>query len=310
VRAIVAKTKTVRVLYTLPDAETLKCSKEPLLMPQRELYGFPLNRKGATTADAVLAFLRDRNPRGVVDPKRGAPLVSMSFEDAFTKHWGRSNFIFFDAERLKSKPLFDEGCVFSDGVDVWSEGCIINRGPTLTRWHVEDQCLATLCTLAPIHGKRGCFKVWCLARPTTGQQARRAVSSNWLECLEHAETVIVQREGDSVYIPPLHYHTVQTFFCQHVEATLRFSVLCGVGLADTREGSIWRRRIAAWAANHHTGHSHGSMDAVREDYRQFVKKPKPPTSRKRNRFSRAVSARWEKRQLAEKQEDDKEGRGG
>jgi hypothetical protein len=82
-----------------------------------------------------------------------------------------------------------------------------------------------------------------------------------MEVIEGADYVIVQEEGQTIYVPPLAYHAVLTVYSENAVAVEEhFTLLCGTFFADVRRGSVWRESISAWMRGHQTGVQHGKCE--------------------------------------------------
>jgi hypothetical protein len=187
-----------------------------------------------------------------------------------------------------------------DGLDIFDEGALVSIGSTFTAYHVEDYCLQNVATLQRVHekGSDAC-KVWFITTdPVKGQNLRRAHYRNvCMEVIDGADYVIVQEEGQTVYVPPLAYHAVLTLYSETVPSEERFTLLCGTFFADVRRCSLWRESISLWMRSHQTGFEHGNKKSVLKKYVKYVKSPavtRKPSKRVRgkNRASNAVRKRW------------------
>ena len=189
-----------------------------------------------------------------------------------------------------------------DGFDIFDEGALLSLGSTFTSFHVEDYCLQTMSTLQRVHSRAAdACKIWFVTTdPVKGQNMRRAqYHCLCLSVIECADYILVQQEGQTIYIPPLAYHAVQTVYSETVVTEERFSLLCGTLFADLRKESLWRGNVSLWMRNHQTGHRHGSTKCLLKKYVKYVEDPvisKRP-SKKQKRKEKAASAsatRWNK----------------
>lgn len=189
-----------------------------------------------------------------------------------------------------------------DSLDVFDEGAVMSFGSTFTRYHVEDYAMANLQTLQRRQGNS--FKAWFIVvDPVRGQQLRRAQDHVVSERLvESADYIIIQREGETIYVPPLAYHAVLTAYHRDIPVKDRYTVLSGTLFADTRSGSLWRKRLVVWAQNHQTGHRHSggqNRDAVYRGYAKYLDVPttkRRPSKqqRKKDKAAKASNSRWSK----------------
>lgn len=134
----------------------------------------------------------------------------------------------------------------------------------------------------------------CFARANTGQQWRRAQDHQISERLVHN----AEREGDTLYVPPLWYHAVVTVFADSVSANAQFSAACSILFADVTAGYLWRERVRDWVQAHHTGARHGVVSKVHRKYQKFLsptrKVGKPKKRVPASKASKAAKARWSK----------------
>ncbi len=187
-----------------------------------------------------------------------------------------------------------------DGFDIFDEGALLSLGSTFTPYHVEDYCLQNLATLQRVHKHASdACKIWFITTdPIKGQNLRRAQYHNLcLEMIEGADYVIVQQEGQTIYVPPLAYHAVLTVYSENVKCEGRYTLLCGTFFADVREGSLWRDCISLWMRNHQTGHRHGSTKSLLRKYVKYVEDPVrakrlSKRQKRKERASFAVRKRW------------------
>lgn len=144
--------------------------------------------------------------------------------------------------------------------DIFDESSVLSVGETYTRYHVEDHALENFQTLQRVHKNSGeAFKIWFFSiDPDRGQSLRRAQDHMVSERLVHdADYVIVQLEGQTMFIPPLVYHAVVTAYAAHVPAEKQYTLMSGTLFADIREGSLYLERLRIWVQKHQTGHRHG-----------------------------------------------------
>jgi hypothetical protein len=119
-----------------------------------------------------------------------------------------------------------------------------------------------------------------------------------MEVIERADYVIVQQEGQSVYVPPLAYHAVLKVYSENVVAVEEhFTLLCGTFFADVRRGSVWRDSISTWMRGHHTGVQHGNVKSVLKKYAKYVKSPairrgSSKRQRRSEKAPKAIAKRW------------------
>lgn len=183
--------------------------------------------------------------------------------------------------------------------DVYDDGAVISLGQTFTKYHVEDLALANIQTLQRVHRSRdAAFKIWFIeTSPARGLMLKRANEHTMSPRLARdAEFIVIQREGDTIYLPPLCYHAVVTAYGNRVPLRDQYAVLSGTFFADLREGSVWRERLPLWLESHHTGRRHGSIE-VR--YAQYLpskgQRSERRPSKKRVRKDKATAAllqRW------------------
>jgi hypothetical protein len=105
-----------------------------------------------------------------------------------------------------------------------------------------------------------------------------------MEVIEGADYVVVQEEGQTVYVPPLAHHAVFTLYSEKVSPEERFTLLCGTFFADVRRCSLWRESISLWMRSHQTGFQHGNKKSVLKKYAKYVKSPavrRGPSKRQR-----------------------------
>ncbi len=184
-----------------------------------------------------------------------------------------------------------------EGFDFVDEGELISLRETFTQYHVEDSAMANLQTLQRVHDRPGdAFKVWIFTKNQT--QRRLQFKTPSVEMIEKADYVLLQLEGQTMYVPPLLYHAVLTCYSKNVVAEDRFTVLSGRFFADTREGSLWRMSLPVWVQNHHTGYRHGSKESVFKRFAQFldVKGEKRPSKKQKRslKAQKASFARWKR----------------
>jgi hypothetical protein len=118
-----------------------------------------------------------------------------------------------------------------------------------------------------------------------------------MEVIDGADYVVVQEEGQTVYVPPLAYHAVLTLYSETVPSEERFTLLCGTFFADVRRDSLWRESISLWMRSHQTGFQHGDKKSVLKKYAKYVKSPavrrrRSKRQRGKERASKAVRKRW------------------
>lgn len=213
--------------------------------------------------------------------------------------------VFMDIQGL-SKTVSASGEALLNGFDIFDEGEVLSFGSTFTPHHVEDYCLQNIATLQRVHDcPTDSFKVWFVtstANATNGQKLRRSHDQRiGTDLVESADYVLVQLEGQTVYLPPLTYHAVLTGYS--VTCKERFALLSGTCFADTRNGSLWRDCLPVWVRNHQTGYRHGSKKSVLKNYVKFLDKEengrRRPTKKRKTktlsiRAKRAAQKRWEK----------------
>jgi hypothetical protein len=206
----------------------------------------------------------------------------------------------FEIQGLSVK-VSDEAVALLDGLDIFDEGALLSMGSTFTPFHVEDYCLQNMATLQRVHKNASdACKVWFITTdPIKGQDLRRAhYREVCMEVIEGADYVIVQQEGQTIYVPPLAYHAVLTVYSENVVAVEeRFTLLCGTFFADVRRGSLWRESISTWMRGHQTGVQHGDKKSVLKKYAKYVKSPavrrgRSKRQRGKERASKAIAKRW------------------
>jgi hypothetical protein len=183
-----------------------------------------------------------------------------------------------------------------DGFDFVDEGELISLGETFTQYHVEDSAMANIQTLQRVHKRvHDAFKVWIFTKDQSQRRAQFKTPS--VEMIKNADNVLIQLEGQTVYIPPLVYHSVLTCYSKHVSAEDRYTILSGRMFADTREGSLWRKSLPVWVQNHQTGRRHGSKESVFKRFAKYLPvegEQRPPSKKERRSLKArtASSARW------------------
>jgi hypothetical protein len=167
-----------------------------------------------------------RNPRGAVEK------IELTVRDALERlsMLGNGGGIFdiCGLSRKVTKKMHD----FCHGdCDVYEDGAVISVGQTLTKYHVEDLALANVQTLQRVHTSEGeaAFKVWFIAcNPSRGLKLKRANEHSVSPRLvRDAEFIVIQREGDTIYLPPLAYHAVVTAYSTNVSPSMRYTLLSG-----------------------------------------------------------------------------------
>ncbi len=111
--------------------------------------------------------------------------------------------------------------------------------------------------------------------------------------------VLVQQEGETVFLPPLTYHSVFTGYPASSAAAACMAISSGVWLADDTEGSHWRTCLNSWVQSHQTGHRHGTEAAVHKQFAKFLtpahdREPRKPSKRQKRKAKgkKAMKARW------------------
>jgi hypothetical protein len=137
-----------------------------------------------------------------------------------------------------------------NGLDIFDEGALITFGSLFTRYHVEDYGMANFQTLQRTKGHS--FKVWfIITDPVRGQSIQRGRDHVVSERLvDSADCILLQREGETVYLPPLTYHAVITGYACNLPLKDCYTLLSGRLFADVREGSLWRNCLNTWVQNH------------------------------------------------------------
>jgi hypothetical protein len=205
----------------------------------------------------------------------------------------------FEIQGLSVK-VSDEAATLLDGLDIFDEGALLSMGSTFTPFHVEDYCLQNVATLQRVHkNANDACKVWFITTdPIKGQDLRRAhYREVCMEVIEGADYVVVQQEGQTIYVPPLAYHAVLTLCSENVAVEERFTLLCGTFFADVRRDSLWRESISTWMRGHQTGVQHGSNKSVLKKYAKYVKSPAirrrvSKRERRSEKASKAIAKRW------------------
>jgi hypothetical protein len=195
----------------------------------------------------------------------------------------------------------DDGAALLNGFDIFDEGAVLSLGATFTPYHVEDYCLQNIATLQRSHKNASdACKIWFIVTDAKGQNLRRMqYRSVCVAMVESADYVLVQQEGQTIYVPPLAYHAVLTAYAASVPRDEQYALLCGTFFADLRKASLWRKSISQWARTHQTGYRHGSDDCLHEKYLKYVQdssRSKRPSKKqkRRSKASNASKARWNK----------------
>jgi hypothetical protein len=121
----------------------------------------------------------------------------------------------------------DDAAALLDGLDIFDEGALLSIGSTFKAYHVEDYCLQNVATLQRVHkdASDACKMCFITTDPVKGQNLRRAHYRNvCMEVIDGADYVIVQEEGQTVYVPPLAYHAVLTLYSERVPPKERFTL--------------------------------------------------------------------------------------
>jgi hypothetical protein len=205
----------------------------------------------------------------------------------------------FEVQGLNVKAS-DDAAAFLDGLDIFDEGALLSIGSTFKACHVEDYCLQNVATLQRVHEKASdACKVWFITTdPVKGQNLRRAHYRNvCMEVIDGADYVVVQEEGQTVYVPPLAYQAVLTLYSETVTSEERFTLLCGTFFADVKRDSLWRESISSWMRGHQTGFRHESSKGLLKKYAKYVRSPavkRRPSKRQRRKEkgSNAIRKRW------------------
>jgi hypothetical protein len=274
---------------------------EPVLLPQELFTAAERTLDTLKATDAPCCVWKPRSDRYGTLHRCESKLSTELATGTANKNRRADSRSIFEIQGLNVK-VSGMAAALLEGLDIFDEGALLSMGSTFTEYHVEDYCLQNVVTLQRVHKEASdVCKVWFITTdPVKGQNLRRAHYRNvCMDVIDGADYVVVQEEGQTVYVPPLAYHAVLTLYSENIPPEERFTLLCGTFFADVRLGSVWRESISLWMRSHQTGFQHGNKKSVLKKYAKYVKSPavrrgRSKRQRGKERASKAVRKRWKR----------------